>query len=414
MYSLYRIGIRVYYFLIWLLVPFNKRAAEWVRGRSNQKKNILEKIPEGNPVIWFHASSLGEYEQTLPLIKKWKIEKPNHFIILTFYSPSGFNQLKDNKDIDRLMYLPRDITSEVCQFLDYIHPNRVIFVKNEIWPVLLKELVSRKIPVFLVSSVFRRKQLFFKWYGAWYLSVLKLFSYIYVQDSPSGKLLESYGILDVKVSGDTRIDRVLDLADGNSTIEGINHFTGESKIIVAGSSWQMEEKFLKRFFSENKLPGVKLILAPHDVSPKHLKAIKEQFGEALISYEQLLSEPASAGDKSVLLIDRIGLLSRLYRYGHIAVIGGAFGAGLHNVLEPAVFGLPIIFGPRFHKFIEAVELVSSKAGFSVKSYADFHHILALFIEDKNTLSNAGKGCSRYINSNKGATDLVISHLLENA
>ena len=396
------------------MVPFSKKAAEWYRGRKTQGKIILDKIPEGRSVIWFHASSLGEYEQALPLIKRWKIEKPDNFILLTFFSPSGLNQLKDSTDVDRLMYIPRDISSEVCEFLDCFRPEQVIFVKNEIWPVLLKELVSREIPVFLVSSVFRKKQLFFKWYGSWYLSLLKLFTYIYVQDSSSGLLLENHGLNRVRVFGDTRIDRVVELAAEASAIEGIDQFTGESKIIIAGSSWPMEEKYLKRFFSENKLRGVKLILAPHDVSPKHLKAIKEQFGDILISYDKLLSEPTSAADKTVLLIDRIGLLSRLYSYGHIAVIGGAFGAGLHNVLEPAVFGLPVIFGPRFHKFIEAVALVSSNAGFSVNSYDDFNSILATFIKDKKTLSNAGRGCSQYVNNSKGATGLIISHLLEKA
>ncbi len=412
MYFLYKISIRIYYFLIRLIAPIHPRAEEWVKGRNDQQKESFQKIPADQSVIWFHASSLGEFEQALPIIKEWKTKKPDDFILLTFYSPSGYKQIKNYSGIDRVMYLPRDITNEVRIFLDQFNPDRLLLIKYDIWPVLLKELANRKIPFYLVSAVFRPNQLFFKWYGHWYLSILKRFTGIFVQDQASAQLLKKNGVNQVMITGDTRIDRVADLASENYTIEGIDSFVGDNRIIRAGSSWQKEENFLNRFFSENKLPDVKLILAPHDVSSKHLTTIQKQFGSSLIFYSQLLTNPATGLNKKVLLIDRIGLLSKLYRYGQIAVIGGAFGAGLHNILEPAVFGIPIIFGPRFQKYIEAVELVRCKAGFSVKSYEEFQSILRLLLEDKNTLFNAGKGCRLYVDNSKGATSLIIRRLLE--
>ncbi len=414
MYPLYKLGIRLYYFLLWLIAPFHPGAAEWLKSRKIQEKENVKKIQENRPVIWFHASSLGEFEQALPLINLWKDNRPDHFILLTFYSPSGYKIRQDFPGADCVMYLPRDIKSEVRPFLDHFHPDRVVLIKNEIWPVLLKELAHRRIPTYLVSAVFRPDQMFFKRYGRWYLSLLDLFTTIFVQDQASAQLLEKNGINNVIISGDTRIDRVVYLAGDNSSVEGIDQFIADNKIIIAGSSWQREEQFLHRFFFESNAPGVKLILAPHDVSARRLKSIEDQFGATLIRYGQLLKQPTIGLEKSVLLIDRIGLLSKLYRYGHIAVIGGAFGAGLHNVLEPAVFGLPLIFGPRYHKFVEAVELVKCRAGFSVKTYNEFQNILQILVNDHDNLSNAGKGCRLFAENNKGATDLIISHLLEKA
>ena len=370
--------------------------------------------PPEKPVIWFHASSLGEFEQGLPLIQKWKEKKPGHFILLTFYSPSGYKLKKNYDGVDRVMYLPREITGEVRSFLDHFRPEIAVLIKYEIWPLLIKEMAQRNIPCYLISAVFRQDQLFFKWYGKWYLSILKNFTRIFVQDKKSLQLLNNKGLNNIQIAGDTRIDRVFELTGDNSEIEGIDLFAGDSKIIVAGSSWQKEELFLSRFLSEYPTGGVKVILAPHNISPSHLKEIEDLFGDSLVRYSQFLVEPDKRTDKKVLLIDRIGLLSRLYRYGHIAFIGGAFGAGLHNVLEPAVFNLPVIFGPKYHKFVEAVELVKVKAGFSVYSYPEFRTKLTELLEDSNTLSNAGKGCRLYVENHKGATDLIISHLLEKA
>ena len=414
MYFLYKSGIRLYYFLIRIISPVNQKASAWLRGRRAQSKEQWEKIPDGKPVIWFHASSLGEFEQGLPLIRKWKTEKPEYFILLSFFSPSGYNIRKAFDGADRVVYIPRDIPGEVRKFLGHYHPDIAVFIKYEIWPVALRELAARKAPCFLVSAVFRPGQLFFKWYGGWYLSLLRLFTGIFVQDDASLQLLADNGIGNAIVAGDTRVDRVLELSSGSSMIDGIDGFSTGTGIIIAGSSWPREEQMLHRFFSENAFRNFKLILAPHDISPGRLKSVESLFGDNLIRYGRLLDEPSAGINKKVLLIDRIGLLSSLYKYGDIAVIGGAFGMGLHNILEPAVFGLPVVFGPRYQSFMEAEEMVKAGAGFSVKSYAEFSRILKSLVEDNNARTKAGKASRSFVHKSKGATSLIISHLLENA
>lgn len=417
MYFLYQISIRFYYFLIWVASGFNSRAKDFIKaGRQEGRKAEVgdkEKEKGEERVVWFHASSLGEYEQGLPVIEEWRARCPDDFILLTFYSPSGYKNYNDNPAIDQVEYLPKDLRSHIIPFLDHFQPGKAVFIKYDIWPVLMMELSKRNIPAYLITSVFRDKQAFFKWYGKWYLGILKLFSWISVQDKDSEDLLKNHGIENVNVTGDTRIDRVIKRADSVYPIEGIREFCGESRIIVAGSSWQEEEAFLYRFFREGLAGGYKLILCPHDVSGKHLNSIRIKFGSDLISYTDFILNSSNAKGKTVLLIDRIGLLASLYSYADIAIIGGAFGRGLHSILEPAAFGLPIIFGPSYHKFIEAVELVKSGGGFSVASYDEFSTVLSRLISDENTLLSAGKGCRKYIENNRGATALIISHLLEN-
>jgi len=393
-------------------MPFNQRAAAWFRGRKSQRKNQEGETPVDQPLIWFHASSLGEFEQGLPIIRKWRSEKPGYLILLTFFSPSGYIIEKDNKEVDRVMYLPLERRSDIKSFLDIYNPRIAIFIKYEIWPILLSELYQRAIPTFLVSAVFRKDQIFFQWYGSWYLSILNLFSGILVQDPSSLQLLKSKGVDNIKMVGDSRIDRVLEIAEQNVEVEGIKEFAGDSRIIIAGSSWPTEEQYLHKFLSESSLEGIKLIIAPHDVSDDHLKSINDLFGSNLINYGQLLDDSRLGKGKTVLLIDRVGILSKIYQYGYLAVIGGAFGAGLHNVLEPAVHGLPIVFGPRYRKFVEAIELIELNAAFSVKSYDEFHDKLLVLLNGENTLTNAGKGCREYVNKRRGASSLIISHLLE--
>ena len=385
-----------------------------MKGRKVQKKSTLPLPPHDRPVLWIHASSLGEFEQGIPIIRQMKKEKPEYFILITFFSPSGYKIQKNFSEADCVLYLPKDTVSEMSSFLDHFKPQMLVLVKYDFWPVMINETTKRGIQIYLVSAVFRTSQLFFQWYGKWYLSLLKSFTHIFVQDDESKSLLESQGIDNVSIAGDTRIDRVLELKKGNSEIPGIENFVGGSKIIVAGSSWQSEEKFLRNYIDEDNFGDIKIILAPHDVSLPHLGAIETQFGSSLIRYSQILSDPEKHNKQSVLLIDQIGLLSRLYRYADIAIVGGAFGSGLHNILEPAVFGLPIIFGPKYHKFIEASELIKTGAAFSVNSYPEFHDILNSIFSDQKHLFNASKACRAFVDNHKGATKLITSHLLENA
>ncbi len=393
-------------------MPFSKRAARWFRGREAQKNSRFDIISENRSVVWFHASSLGEYEQGLPVIKKWQLERPDDFILLTFFSPSGYSIQKDNTQVDRVIYLPRERLSEIKPFLDAYNPSLAVFIKYEIWPVLLNELRDREIPTYLISAVFRKNQVFFKCYGKWYLSLLKNFDNIYVQDPESLQLLGSKGIRNAKVCGDTRIDRVVELLDQEKEILGIKEFKGDNRIIIAGSSWQLEESFLHKFFLRGLPDKYKIIIAPHDVEKKHLNAIKKQLGDSIITYTDLLKNQESGEERKILLIDRVGILSRIYRYGDIAFIGGGFGSGLHNILEPAVYGLPIIFGRRYKNFIEAIELIKTGGAVSVKSYVEFEDKIMSLINDENTLSTASKGCRDYVNKSKGASGLITSQLLE--
>jgi 3-deoxy-D-manno-octulosonic-acid transferase len=276
----------------------------------------------------------------------------------------------------------------------------------------MNELSQRKIPSYLISSVFRKSQLFFRWYGAWYLDVLRKFNWISVQDQDSNRILGEFGIKNVSITGDTRIDRVIERSKQTIHIQGISEFLGNNQAIVAGSSWPQEEDLLLRFLKDGMDVNYKLILCPHDISEKHLDSIKNKFRPDIISYSELLIQGSQQRPERVLLIDRIGLLAGLYQYGRIAVIGGAFGKGLHNILEPAVFGLPVVFGPSYHKFVEAVDLVKFGGGFSVNTYETFRTVLRDLISDEDTLLRAGKGCRAYVEKNKGATALIISHLLE--
>ena len=415
-YYLYKISIRFYYFLIRIAAPFNSKAKDFIKAQGSGLKaqiNYQDEGIKGKRVIWFHASSLGEYEQGLPLIEEWKARCPTDYVLLTFYSPSGYKNYNNNPAIDRVEYLPKDIPSHVKPFLDHFNPKKAIFIKYDIWPVLMRELKRRGIPSYLVSSVFRKGQLFFKWYGKWYLGILKMFKRIFVQDENSAKLLQSFGLDNYGVAGDTRIDRVIQRSAIPTPVKGIEEFCESKRVVIAGSSWPEEEDLLYRFITNGTNEEIKLILCPHDVGEKHLKSIRKKYGSNIISYTELIEYPEDGKSKSVLLIDRIGLLGDLYRYGHIAVIGGAFGMGLHNILEPAVFGLPVIFGPFYYNFIEAVELVKSGGGFSVRSYDEFYNVLSGLISYEDKLNSAGEGCRRYVENSRGATALIISCLLEN-
>jgi 3-deoxy-D-manno-octulosonic-acid transferase len=413
LYPIYQAGIRIFFFLAGLLAVFSFRARKFHKGRAAQRKSNNFTRPEGKKLIWFHASSLGEYEQGQPLIKKWKEERPDWLILLTFFSPSGFEQEKVKEFADHIDYIPADTVRLVKNFLDTYRPDISIFIKYDIWPVLLRELNNRNIPAYLVSAVFRESQLFFRWYGAWYFSALKYFNMIFTQEEASSGLLISRGLENVMPAGDTRIDRVIQIASSDNHIEGIREFSIGARILIAGSSWPAEERILARFRRHESPGNIKLILAPHDTGDDHISSIEALFGDSLVKYSELHDRLPSASNKEVLLIDKIGLLSRLYSYGDFVFIGGAFGRGLHNILEPAVFGLPVIFGPDYKNFVEAVELVKSGAAFPVENYDEFISVMRLLTGDKDAYLTAGKGCENFVKNRAGATTLIIRHLLEN-
>lgn len=372
-------------------------------GRNNQK------MPDDmQGCVWFHCASLGEFEQGRPLIEKIKQKNPAQKILLTFFSPSGYEIRKDYKSADFVCYLPFDSPRNVSRFLDKFQPTAAIFVKYEFWHFYLKNLKKRQISTFLVSAVFRKEQLFFRWYGNFFRKMLNCFSQIFVQDEASAKLLKINNLTDVIVAGDTRIDRVLDIASAKKPMPEIEAFCESKKIIVVGSSWQPDEAVLLPFFN-SKLPSDwKVIIAPHEIGEQHLKAIETNSELPTVRYS-VFSE-SEKNDARVLIIDNIGMLSSLYRFGNIAYIGGGFGSGIHNTLEPIAHGLPVVFAKKYHKFSEAVALVNSGGGFTIQNQSDFEKTINFLFDEKNRTSASAKA-KRYVDENRGATEIIYRNIL---
>lgn len=408
---LYTIGIRIFTLLLKLAAPFHTKAKLWVEGRKGVF-DTLEKAMKGNTqeVIWMHVSSLGEFEQGRPLIERIKSDFPHYKIVLTFFSPSGY-EIRKNYDLaDVVVYLPVDIPSNVKRFFDIVKPCKVFFVKYDFWYHYLHEASKRKIPTYLISALFREGQLFFKPYGGFYRRILHFFTTIFVQDLASEKLLKSINYNNVEVSGDTRVDRVAALADKVNPISHIKDFKGEDLLLIAGSTWQVDEELLVQFFQKNRNLSVKAVFAPHEIHQAHIQQLLHRLKAAQLSAVcySTLSDSAALEQYDVLLIDSIGMLSSLYQYADVAYIGGGFGAGIHNTLEPAAFGVPIIFGGKYQKFNEAVSLVTQRGAFSVKKYPEFEIILEKLVNDSSFRKRAGEESKSFVDRQKGATSMVVS------
>ncbi len=406
MFFLYSTGIRIFGLMIRLTAKYNQKARLWVQGRK-QLFEILEKAIENKPMAkraWFHCASLGEFEQGRPLMDAFRLEHPDYLIILTFFSPSGFENRKNYKGADIISYIPLDTRTNAGRFLEIIRPDIVFFVKYEFWFNILDILQQKKIPHYLVSAIFRADQHFFKWYGDWPRSVLKGFTHIFVQNEYSAELLEFVGITNVSISGDTRFDRVVDIASQAKQFPLIEAFSKGETVLVAGSTWPADEEILVRYMNEN--PGkVKLILAPHEIHDPEIQSLISQ-PEIVAARYSTFTEDQSA-KTSILIIDSIGLLSQIYRYGKIAYIGGGFGAGIHNVLEAAVYGMPVFFGPNYGKFHEAIELISADGGITFHNYTDFEKKLNHFLEDPAKLSKSSAASKNYVISRIGATSVIL-------
>jgi len=413
---LYQIALRIYYLAVLVVSLFHAKARNWILGRKVSKQILEETFPLKKRVIWFHAASLGEFEQGRPVIEGWRQRNPDFFILLSFYSPSGYLLRKDYEGVDLVCYIPWDTKRNVASFLDLVKPEIAVFIKYEFWPNMLKAIRIRSIRAYLISGHFRPDQLFFRWYGKRYLSLLRVFDRLFVQNESSLRLLQTHGIDSAALAGDTRADRVLEIAKQNVPIEGIADFCGQSKIIIAGSSWKTEEEFLEQIIrqSQGRIGDVeiKLIIAPHDTSESHLAGIEQMFGASIIRYSQLLHLESTQNSYKVLLIDRIGMLNKLYRYAHVAVVGGGFGKGLHNTLEPAAFGLPVIFGPKYSSFPEASELIKIGSGITVRNYQDFHQKLYELFINNDLHAFAGKGSRKFVDKQAGASALILRYLME--
>ena len=399
----YNLAIILYDIAVHLVAPFSRKPRKMMEGHWVVYELLRQQLEKDARYIWFHAASLGEFEQGRPLIEKIRAKYPDYRILLTFFSPSGYEVRKNYRGADIVCYLPFDKPRNVRKFLDLVNPCMAFFIKYEFWKNYLDELHKRRIPVYSVSSIFRRGQIFFKWYGGTYRNVLRNFDHIFVQNERSKRYLAKIGINRVTVVGDTRFDRVLQIREEAKDLPLVELFKNNTMTFVAGSSWQPDEDLFIEYFNQH--PEVKLIIAPHVIDENHLVEIIRKLKRPYVRYTRADEKNVRKAD--CLIIDCFGLLSSIYRYGEIAYIGGGFGVGIHNTLEAAVYGIPVIFGPKYQKFQEAVQLLEAKGGFSVKSYEELKALLDRMLEDESFLRETGTNAGTYVTGNAGATDKVL-------
>ena len=411
----------VIYFVLWgiaIASLFNEKVRKMWRGEREAFKILKQKVDPNAKYIWFHAASLGEFEQGRPLMERIRKDYPQYKILLTFYSPSGYEVCKNYEGADIICYMPVDTRLNAIRFLRLVRPVMAFFIKYEFWSNFLHILKHRNIPTYSVSSIFREDQVFFKWYGRSYAGVLKCFTRFFVQNEESKRLLEGIGITAVDVVGDTRFDRVLQIKEAAKQLPICEAFrTGvassqsadvphhDFKVFVAGSSWPPDENIFIPFFNEHK--DWRLLIAPHVIAEEHLKLILSLIkGKKVVRYTQTTPEEAAEAD--VLIIDCFGLLSSMYNYGDVAYIGGGFGVGIHNTLEAAVWNMPVIFGPNNKKFQEAQGLLKSGGGFEINTYEDFSGLMSSLMNDETFLKQAGDKAGAFVAHLAGATDKVLA------
>ncbi|HEX8016148.1 MAG TPA: glycosyltransferase N-terminal domain-containing protein [Flavobacterium sp.] len=407
---LYNLVVLITGFFLKIVALFSPKIKLFTDGRKNVFTILEEKIKPEDKTIWFHSASLGEYEQGLPVIEKIKERYPTHKIIITFFSPSGYEVRKNNTIADITIYLPLDTKSNAKQFLKLTHPELVFFIKYEFWLNYLKELEKLKTPTYLISGIFRDNQMFFKWYGGFYRKALKTFTYFFVQNESSKQKIESIGFQNVIVSGDTRFDRVNAILERDNSLEFIETFKNNQPTIVIGSSWPKDEVLLAEYI--NQAPeNVKFIIAPHNIKTEQIENLKNAITKKTVLFSE--KENKLLADYTVFIINTVGLLTKIYSYGTIAYVGGGFGnPGIHNILEPATFGIPIVIGPNYSKFAEAIELVKLGGCTTISNTENLKHTFNQLLSDNNFLEEKGKICQSYIQNNKGATNTIIKAIAQ--
>ena len=401
---LYNLAIGIYDLIVHIMAPFSRKPRKMMKGHWVVYELLRQQIEKDARYIWFHAASLGEFEQGRPLIEKIRAKYPDYKILLTFFSPSGYEVRKNYRGADVVCYLPFDKPRNVKKFLDISNPVMAFFIKYEFWKNYLDELNKRRIPVYSVSSIFRKDQIFFKWYGGTYRNVLKNFDYLFVQNEASRRFLSKIGINKVTVVGDTRFDRVLQIREEAKELPLVEKFKGDSFTLVAGSSWGPDEDLFLEYF--NTHPEMKLIIAPHVIDENHLVEIISKLKRPYVRYTRADERNVQKAD--CLIIDCFGLLSSIYRYGEVAYIGGGFGVGIHNTLEAAVYGIPVVFGPKYHKFMEAKQLIEAQGAFSISNYEEIGSLFDRFLTDEHFHRETGSNAGFYVTNNAGATDKVLS------
>lgn len=409
MYFLYNTLIYSISIILKLVALFNSKIKLFVEGRKHTFNKLEKVILKHDKVIWIHAASLGEFEQGRPIIEKLKQQFPSKKIVLTFFSPSGYEVRKDYKGADVVCYLPLDSKINAIKFLDIVHPEEVLFIKYEFWPNFLRELKSRKINTILVSGIFRENQVFFKWYGSWMRNALKAFSYFFVQDKNSIKLLNSINFNNVEVSGDTRFDRVFEITQQDNNIDFISEFVDEKFTVVCGSTWKEDEDLLIEYINNEASENEKFIIAPHNIKPKDIEALKKSIQKKTILFSEKHGKNLS--EYQVFIVDTIGILTKIYSYASVAYVGGGYTkSGIHNILEPATFGVPILIGPNYFKFKEAVDLVAQKGCIVVDNSQKLSVHLKKFFSNKNERLAVGKKSLNYVISQTGATTKILKYL----
>jgi 3-deoxy-D-manno-octulosonic-acid transferase len=403
---LYNLIIFIVAFLLKIVALFSPKIRLFVNGRKDVFTILKEKIKPSDKTIWFHAASLGEYEQGLPVIEKIKEKYPSHKIIITFFSPSGYEVRKNNTVANVTLYLPLDTKQNAKQFLKLTHPEMVFFIKYEFWLNYLNELKKNNTPTYLVSGIFRDNQIFFKWYGGFYKKAFDAFTYFFVQNESSKNKIESIGYKNVIISGDTRFDRVVAILERNNTLDFIAEFKNNTTTIVIGSSWPKDEVLLTEYINTTQ-EHLKFIIAPHNIKPEQINTLQQSITKKTILFSQ--KEGKNLADYDVFIIDTVGILTKIYSYATIAYVGGGFGnPGVHNILEPATFGLPIIIGPNYSHFAEATELVQLGGCISIANATELETAFNSLISNQNYLNEKGLICKSYVQNKKGATDTIMS------
>jgi 3-deoxy-D-manno-octulosonic-acid transferase len=423
MYFLYNILVFAIRFMLKTAALFTKKIRLFIDGRKETASKIQHVISKTDQVIWMHCASLGEFEQGRPILEKLKVQYPTHKLVLTFFSPSGYEVVKNYKMADVICYLPLDSRQNAKNFLDMVHPELAVFVKYEFWPNFLKELDIRKVKTILVSGIFREDQAFFKWYGGWIRKSLNAFEHFFVQDENSKTLLNGINFSNVTVSGDTRFDRVYEITKQDNQLGFIEEFKNDNYTLVAGSTWKEDEELLVDYINNSASEKEKFIIAPHNINSEDILRLKKSISKrtALFSEKSLGRTDLIQSEKTldenkpenvqVYIIDTVGLLTKIYSYADVAYVGGGYTkSGVHNVLEPATFGVPIIIGPNYHKFIEAVDLVNAEACFVVNESKKLSVLLKKLFKSKQNRDKAGNTALKYVIEKTGATDKILYYL----
>jgi len=404
---IYNAGIFFYSAIAWIIAPFNQKAHAWVDGRKNWFDSLKQKVIPGEKYIWIHCASLGEFEQGRPVIESLKKEKPASRILLTFFSPSGYEIRKDYPLADIICYLPYDTLGNAEKFISLVNPSIVILVKYEFWDNFISAIYRKHIPLYLISGIFRKEQHFFKWYGGFFRKMLRKFTRIFVQDMESSDLLGAIGITNVVVAGDTRFDRVAEIAARAKEIPLIELFRGDQKLFLAGSSWKQDEEIIARYINLHP-ENMKWVFAPHEIDRENIDRLEKLFTVKCVRFSGFSDE---SKDARVMIMDNIGMLSSAYRYAGIAAVGGGFGKGIHNILEPACWSIPVLFGPNYGKFREAVDLINLGGAKSFNDYPGFEEILDRWISDAALYQKAAALAGEYVNKNMGATSLIMKEIV---